>query len=129
MKQDYVNISFPRGVNGMTVYGDVSSIYKKGTPIHVRGSLLYNNWVNRMNLQSKYPLIGDGDKVKFVALKMPNPIHENVIAFNGKLPVEFKLEQYVDYKTQFEKAFLKPLEGILESIGWTAEERVTLDFE
>lgn len=124
----YTDISFPRGVNGMTIYSDSASIYKKGCPIHVRGALLYNHTLNRLNLDSKYPLIHDGDKIKFVALKMPNTIHENVIAFTNKIPDEFKLTQYVDYKTQFEKAFLGPLEGILDAIGWDAEEKVTLEF-
>jgi DNA polymerase elongation subunit (family B) len=129
MSKHYTEISFPRGVNGMTVYSDSASIYKKGCPIHVRGSLLYNHHINQRGLASKYPLIADGEKVKFVALKMPNKIHENVIAFPGKLPNELDLERYVDYKTQFEKAFVGPLEGILEAIGWEAEEKVTLDFD
>ena len=129
MQQGYVNISFPRGVNGMDVYSDSAAIYKKGCPIHVRGSLLYNHTLKRLGLDSKYPSIGDGDKVKFIALKMPNPLHENVIAFPSKLPAEFGLEKFIDYKVQFEKAFVAPLENILEAIGWEAEETVKLDFE
>ena len=129
MQHDYVNISFPRGVNGMEVYSDKASIYKKGCPIHVRGSLLYNHTLKRLGLDSKYPSIGDGDKVKFVALKMPNPLHENVIAFPSKLPSELGLEKFIDYKVQFEKAFVAPLENILEAIGWEAEETVKLDFD
>lgn len=129
MQQDYVNISFPRGVNGMEVYADKASIYKKGCPIHVRGALLYNHSLKRLGLDSKYPAIADGDKVKFVALKMPNPLHENVIAFPNKLPTEFGLDRFIDYKTQFEKAFVAPLEGILEAIGWEAEEKIKLDFD
>lgn len=129
MKESYQNISFPRGVNGMTVYADDASIYKKGCPIHVRGALLYNHTLRRLDIDSKYPLISDGDKVKFVALKMPNPLHENVIAFPGKLPTEFGLDRFIDYKTQFEKAFVAPLENILEAIGWEAEEKIKLDFD
>lgn len=129
MQQGYVNISFPRGVNGMDVYSDSAAIYKKGCPIHVRGSLLYNHTLKRLGLDSKYPSIGDGDKVKFVALKMPNPLHENIIAFPSKLPSELGLEKFIDYKVQFEKAFVAPLENILEAIGWEAEETVKLDFE
>lgn len=129
MQRTYTEISFPRGVNGMDVYSDSAAIYKKGCPIHVRGSLLYNHTLKRLGLDSKYPSIGDGDKVKFVALKMPNPLHENVIAFPSKLPAEFGLEKFIDYKVQFQKAFVAPLENILEAIGWEAEETVKLDFE
>ena len=124
----YTDISFPRGVNGLTTYHDDASIYRVKTPIHVRGALLYNHHLKRKKLDTKYPLIGEGDKIKFVALKMPNTIHENVIAFNNRIPPELDLEKYVDYKMQFQKAFLAPLEGILEAIGWEAEEKVTLDF-
>jgi DNA polymerase elongation subunit (family B) len=128
MKLDYTAIAFPRGVNGLSTYADSASIYKKGTPIHVRGSLLFNHHLAMKGLEKKYQSISEGDKVKFIALKMPNTIHEDVIAFSGKLPPEFDLVRFVDYQKQFEKAFIKPLDGILEAIGWTAEEVVTLDF-
>jgi DNA polymerase elongation subunit (family B) len=129
MKESYWNISFPRGINGLSTYGDNASIYKKGCPIQVRGALVYNHTLTRLGIDSKYPRINDGDKVKFVALKMPNPLHESVIAFPSRLPNEMKIDQYVDYKVQFEKAFLAPLENILDAIGWEAEEKVKLDFD
>lgn len=129
MKEPYWNISFPRGINGMTTYSDSASIYKKGCPIQVRGALVYNHTLARLGIDSKYPTISDGDKVKFVALKMPNPLHENIIAFPSKLPSELGLEKFIDYKVQFQKAFVAPLENILEAIGWEAEETVKLDFE
>lgn len=127
--QPYTAISFPRGCNGLSTYSNSSGIYEKGCPIHVRAALLHNYHLKKMKLDTKYQPIGEGEKIKFVALKMPNPIYENVIAFQTKLPSEFGLEKYVDYNLQFEKAFLKPLEGILQAIGWDAEEKVTLDFD
>ena len=128
MKQPYTAISFPRGCNGLKTYASTASIYQKGCPIHVRAALLFNNQLRKLNIDNVYPLIGEGEKIKFVALKMPNPIYENVIGFQTKLPHEFNLEQYVDYDVQFEKSFLAPLETIIEAIGWEAEEKVTLDF-
>jgi len=127
MTYDYQQISFPRGCNGLSTYASNSSIYQKGCPMQVRGALLYNHHLKKNGLDSKYPLIGDGEKIKFVALKMPNPIHENVIAFPGKLPKELGLEKYVDYKVQFQKAFVKPMDDILECIGWTSVPVITLD--
>ena len=129
LKQPYTSISFPRGCNGLGAYSSSSGIYEKGCPIHVRAALLYNHHLTKIGLQNKYPLIGDGEKIKFVALKMPNPIHENVIGFPTKLPHELNLEKFVDYNMQFEKAFLAPLETILDAIGWEAEEKVHLDFD
>ena len=128
MKLEYNEISFPRGVNGMDIYSDSASIYKKGCPIHVRAALVYNNLLKKLGVSDKYPLITDGSKLKFVFLKMPNPTHENVIAFMDQFPQEIKLEKYIDYTTQFNKAFLAPIEGVLEAIGWTAEQQVELDF-
>lgn len=128
MKLEYYDISFPRGVNGMDVYSDPAGIYKKGCPIHVRAALVYNNMLKKLGVNDKYPTITDGSKLKFVFLKMPNPTYENVIAFIDKFPTEIKLEKYIDYNTQFDKAFLAPIEGILDAIGWSAEQQVELDF-
>lgn len=129
VNKPYKDISFPRGVNGLSAYADNASIYKKGCPIHVRGALLFNEQIRRKKKEGVYQTIRDGDKIRFVALKMPNPIHENVIAFIDVIPPEFGLDRFIDYKTQFEKAFVAPLENILEAIGWEAEEKIKLDFD
>lgn len=115
------DISFPRGINGLREYGHKTHIYSKGTPIHVKGALLYNHYLNDLGLDKKYPSIKDGEKIKFTYLKLPNPIKETVISFPGRLPEEFGLLNYVDYDTQFEKAFLEPIKVILDCMGWTTE--------
>jgi len=125
-KQNYLNIAFPRGCNGLQKYGSKGSIYKSGTPIQVRGALLYNHYVRSNNLTHKYPLIQEGEKIKFLYLKMPNPIQENVISFFSTLPVEFNLDKYVDYKKQYEKSFYEPLKNVVECIGWNTEHKVSL---
>ena len=120
-------IAFPRGVSKVDEYKDNKLIYKKGTPIHVRGSLLFNKLVKEQGLDKKYPMIQNGDKVKFMYMKKPNPIHENVIAFSQYLPEEFGMHKYIDYDTQFSKTFLDPIEPILTAVGWSSEERATLE--
>ena len=120
-------ISFPRSVSDVIKYKEVNSIYKKGTPIHVRGALLYNYYVKKNGLDKKYALINNGEKIKFCYLKKPNPIHENVLSFIQNFPKEIGLEKYVDYNLQFEKSFLEPLKSILNCIGWSCEERSTLE--
>ena len=124
--QDYSDISFPRGVNGLNKYGSKSEIYQKGTPIHVRGALLYNHYVRKNNLHHKHQMIQEGEKIKFVYLRMPNPIMENCISYFNEIPKEFGLDNYIDYSLQFNKSFLKPLENVLECIGWTSRKIVTL---
>ena len=121
-------ISFPRGCNGVTKWSDPATLYKKGTPIHVRGAILYNYHVKKNKLTHKYPLIQDGEKVKYVYMKTPNKINENVISFFQNLPKEFDLDKSIDYELQFEKSFLEPLKVILDTIGWKPEKINTLEF-
>jgi len=120
-------ISFPRGCNNLIKYGSTADIYQKGTPIQVRGALLYNDLLKKNNLDMKYPLINEGDKIKFVYLKEPNTLGENVIAFSSKVPPEFDLHKYVDYELMFEKAFIEPLNTVAESIGWKPKPVATLE--
>jgi DNA polymerase elongation subunit (family B) len=120
-------ISFPRSVNGLDKYSDRQSIYTKGTPIHVKGALLYNHMLNKKGLSKKYPLIQEGEKLKFTYLKKPNPIDDTVISYPNRLPSEFGLDNYVDYDLQFEKSFLEPIKIILDCIGWSAEKTNSLD--
>jgi DNA polymerase elongation subunit (family B) len=125
-KQNYLNIAFPRGCNGLQKYSSRSKIYGERTPIQVRGALLYNYYVRSNNLTHKYPLIQEGEKIKFLYLKMPNPIQENVISFFSTLPIELNLDKYVDYKKQYEKSFYEPLKNVVECIGWNTEHKVSL---
>jgi|TARA_B100000900_G_C20410129_1_gene646468 DNA polymerase elongation subunit (family B) len=121
------DVAFPRGVSNMDKYRDKSSIYRKATPIHVRGALLYNYFLTQYNLDKKYEKIFSGDKIKFLYLKLPNRVQENVIAFNGTLPDEFKVKEHIDYDLQFDKGYLEPIKSILETIGWDTERKATLE--
>ena len=49
-------------------------------------------------------------KIKFIYLREPNPIGEDVIGFFGDIPKELGLDEFVDYKLQFEKSFFEPLQ-------------------
>ena len=125
-KQDPIDIAFPRGVNGLEKYKSNADIYVKGTPIHVRGALLYNYYVKQNKVSHKYAPIQEGEKIKFLYLKEPNPIGENVVSFMGTIPREFNVDNYIDYNLQFDKSFYQPLRNVLECIGWDAERRVSL---
>lgn len=120
-------IAFPRGVSELDKFMDRSSIYGKGTPIHVRAALLYNHYLKSVKSDYRYEEIKVGEKMRFLYLKVPNPIQENVIGFSGVLPKEFNLHKYIDYDTQFQKAFIDPISIIFEAINWSVEERATLE--
>jgi len=124
---DADKVAFPRGVSNVSDYRDSATIYRKGTPIHVRAALLHNYLLDNYSLNKKYEAIKNGEKIKFIYLKVPNSLKENVIGFSQYLPEEFKLAKYIDYELQFEKTFLAPIEPILKSIGWSSEEQSSLE--
>lgn len=120
-------IAFPKGATDIRKFYSKDTIYIKGTPIHVRGSLLYNHHIKSNSLTNKYSLINNGEKIKYIYLKKPNTINENVIAFIQKFPKELGLDKYVDYELQFEKSFLDPLKSLVDIIGWKTEKTVDLE--
>lgn len=120
-------IAFPRSISDVKKYNSDTSVYIKGTPIHVRGALLYNYHLKRLKLDKKYPLIREGDKIKFVYLKTPNPFQEDCIAFPDTLPVEFNLTNYVDYGTMYEKTFEDAVQNILDALGWSTRPKASLE--
>ena len=120
-------IAFPRSCNNLRKYFSSSSIFIKGTPIHIKGSLIYNYHLNDKNLDHKYPSIQEGDKIKFILLKEPNPFKFNVCSYIASLPREFELKEYINYDLQFEKSFLDPMRFILGAIGWHAEPQASLE--
>jgi len=121
------DVAFPRGVSEMDKWSDKTTLYKKGTPIHVRGAILFNNEMKKVGLDKHMEKIKNGSKVKFCYLTIPNTIQENVIAFPQYLPKEMKLDKYVDYETQFNKAFKEPLKLVTNAVGWETEKINTLE--
>jgi hypothetical protein len=120
-------ISFPRGLNGLDTYSDPVSLYKKGTPIHVKGAIIYNHFLKEKKLTTKYPLIQEGEKLKFTYLKMPNHFKDMVISYPVRIPKEFNLDDFIDYETQFEKSFIDPIKVVLDCMGWKIEKVSSLE--
>jgi DNA polymerase elongation subunit (family B) len=128
MELPFEDVAFPRGIKGLDKYSSKSEIYIKGTPIQVKGALLFNNIIkNDKKLSGKYQPIQDGDKIKFAYLKMPNPVKDTVIAIVDLLPKELELDKYIDRKLQFEKSFVEPLRSITEVIDWRIDDNSTLE--
>jgi DNA polymerase elongation subunit (family B) len=123
----FEDIAFPRGVSDLSKYMSSSELYSKGTPMHVRGAIMFNSFLKKYKLTKKYQLIQDGDKTKFCYMKVPNPVQENVFSILTVLPKEFGVEKYIDYDTQFDKAYLEPLKTIVNTIGWRTERASSLE--
>jgi DNA polymerase elongation subunit (family B) len=121
MKMNFNDVAQPRGVNGMETY-HTEGKWKNKTPFHVKASMTYNRMIDKLNLHKKYLKIKEGEKIKYLYLRMPNPSHNDVIAYPTVLPPEFDLEKYIDWEKQFEMSFLGPLRKILDAIGWKEEE-------
>lgn len=119
--------AFPRGVSSVAEYKDSKTIFRKGTPINSRAAILYNHLLDQHNLTDKYEVINDNEKIKYIMLKMPNPLNQNVIGFMTVLPTEFGLHRFVDDDLQFEKAFIEPAKLILDAIGWQVEPTSSLE--
>jgi DNA polymerase elongation subunit (family B) len=113
-------IAFPRGVHGIRKYVDPRLVYASGTPLHVKGAIIYNAMIERLGLGEKEP-IHDGDKIKYLYLNVPNPTGDKVISFKDELPKEFGLEEYIDRDLQFTKAFVEPIDSIASLVGWGVE--------
>ena len=122
----FEQIASPSGVKGLEKYRSSSSIFIDGTPMHVKAALMFNNLIKKNGLKNIQP-IKNGDKIKVVYLRTPNPIHNNAIASPDVLPPEFDLDKYIDRDKQFSKTFLDPLTHITNTIGWEIEKKVTLD--
>jgi DNA polymerase elongation subunit (family B) len=120
-------IAFPKTASDVRKYYSSSDIYSFKTPIHVRGALLFNYYIKKNKLTNKYSLINNGEKIKYLFLKKPNIIQENVIAFIQDFPTELGLDKYIDYELQFEKSFIDPLKSVLDAIGWNVEKKVNLE--
>ncbi len=111
-------VAYPRSVNGLLKWTESHNLFKKGAPIHCKGAILYNHLLKEKKLQGKYPFIQEGDKIKFLHMKVPNTYQSTSISFMTKLPKELNLHTIVDYDMQFEKSFVEPLKFITSIIQW-----------
>jgi hypothetical protein len=119
-------IGFPRTANNVGKYADATTLYKKSTPMHIRGALMFNHYIKLRELSNKYNYINGGDKIKYIHLRTPNPTGENVMSFLSEFPPELGLNKFIDYDIMYKKGFIDPLQGILDTVGWQTEKQATL---
>ena len=118
MKLPPEDIAYPRSCNGVQKFRGESQLFAKGAPIHVKGAILYNHLVSKNKLENKYPLIQEGDKIRFLHLRQPNSFQSSSFSFMTKVPKELDIIGKIDYDMQYEKSFLEPLRVITDKLQW-----------
>jgi DNA polymerase elongation subunit (family B) len=118
MKLPPEDIAYPRSCNGVQKFRGESQLFAKGAPIHVKGAILYNHLVNKQKLENKYPLIQEGDKIRFLHLRQPNVFQSSAFSFMTEVPKELDIAGKIDYDMQYEKSFVEPLKVITEKMNW-----------
>lgn len=122
------DLASPTGCNNLKKWSDENGYPRKGSPGHIRAAITYNRVIKSDPvLSAKYPLIEEGEKVKVLFLKDPNPLGEKQIAYPAAFPIETGLMKYIDRDRIYDKKFIQPLETILNSIEWETEHKNTLD--
>lgn len=122
IKQDFIKAD----LNDIAAVGGVSrldyDLEKDTVPIGSRAAIRHNNYIEENNLTDQYAPIQGGDKCKRIFLQEPNAFHSNIIAFtNDGFTKEIEKCGCVDYDTQFEKNFLKPLYLMVEPMNYDLE--------
>jgi DNA polymerase elongation subunit (family B) len=123
----FEQVAFPRSVKDLDKYKDASTVYAKGTPINVKGALIFNHLLKQYKIDKKYEPVMNGQKIKYSYMKTPNPFRASVITCPDKLPSELNLEPYIDHEKQFDKSFLEPIKTIVGAIGWSVEKSASLE--
>jgi hypothetical protein len=93
---------------------------KLGAPAAVKAAIRYNDLLRFWKLDSKYELITNGTKIKWIYLKN-NPYQIEEIAFlDYDMPEKIRtfIEQYADRKKVFESILLNKLEGFYGDLEW-----------
>ena len=122
MKLPPEDIAYPRSVNGLKKFSSSNGMFAKGAPIHCKGAILYNHLVKKHKLSNKYPIIQEGDKIKFLHMKQPNIYTSSAFSFLTSMPKELDIMDKIDYDEQFTKSFVEPLRIITEKIRWKIDD-------
>ena len=120
---NFDKIAMPIGVRGIRKYAQVDEtgliISKLGTPVHVKASYAYNNFLTIQKL-NRYEKIGESQKIKWVYLKN-NPYGFKVIAYKGyedpKKLMDF-IKTYIDTDKIYKQALDKKIFMFYNALNW-----------
>jgi len=122
--RSYIDIARNTAVQGLIKYTpddeDSFTSFAKGTPIHVKSAISYNRLLSYFKLNSKFPPISDGEKIKYVYLK-PNKFKLDSVAFKGDEDppeiIQF-ITEHIDYNKLFEAELKDKLGDYYIAMDW-----------
>ena len=103
--------------------GEMFTEILKGAPAPVRATIRYNDLLRLWQLDKKYNLITQADKVKWIYLK-DNPYKIEALAFfDYEMPEKVNdfLERYADRQKVFDSILLNKLEGFFSDLQWSLD--------
>lgn len=123
---NFIDVARPTGVKEVSKFCDNThqpfNFSVKGTPVHIKAAVNYNDYLRYFNLDDKFPYIGDGEKIKWLYLKTTNPYKFDTLAFrdNDEDPKEILeyIEKYVDRERVFETEMDKKLQDFYDALNW-----------
>lgn len=129
MKLEPTKIAFPKTCNGLAKYSDNEGNPIKGAGSHVKAALVYNKYIRENNLENEYPIIQEGEKIRFIELKQPNRFNSDTFGFINRIPNDPLILEYIDYDKMYFKGFEKPMMEILERINMSGLNSKTTSLE
>ena len=119
-----IDVMFPIGVKSVTKYirkGDEPFTPRlKGTPVHVKSALNYNDMISHLGLSKKFQRIINGEKIKWTYLQ-PNDMGLVTMALKGYDDPEQVSEfvtKNINYEKVFESAFANKLGDFYSAMNW-----------
>ena len=119
-----LDVMFPVGVKNVRKYTRKSdepfTPRMKGTPVHVKSALNYNDYLRHQGISKKYQSIGNGEKIKWTYLKN-NALGLDTMAMKGfedPRQLEEFIEKYINYEKVFDSAFANKLNDFYSAMDW-----------
>ena len=114
------DIAFVMGIKDYDKYAMKAKDFTigKGTPIHVKSAIFYNELIEEFKISGTHESIGSGDKVRYFYVQQPNKYGCNSLAFKYSMPEEFKQLFLVDYEKMFEKIIFQVIERFYDAVKW-----------
>jgi len=118
-----IDVMFPIGVKNVKKWqrkGDgLFAVRMKGTPVHVKSALNYNDMLKHHKIKSVREII-NGEKIKWTYLKANNMglVTMAMKGFEDPPPIENFVQENINYNKVFSSAFANKLNDFYGAMNW-----------